>query len=61
MANQGQNQSAAKLGIASMDVDKKKEIAKKAGETVPAKKRTFAQDPERAAEVGRKGGETRNG
>ena len=59
MANQVQGDS--KRGVASMDLDKKKEIAKKAGESVPAKKRPPAQDRQTAAGAVRKGGETRNG
>jgi hypothetical protein len=51
MANQPQNQSEPKRGTASVDLDKKKEIAKKAGESIPLKKQ-----PQPAS---RKIGETR--
>ena len=43
-------------GFASMDENKQREIASKGGESVPAEKRSFSQDPELAAEAGRKGG-----
>ena len=36
-------------------------IAKKAGESVPAEKRPFAQDPELASEAGKKGGQESGG
>ena len=49
MANQAQNQSDPKRGTASVDLDKKKEIAKKAGESIPLKKQ-----PQPAAEASRK-------
>jgi general stress protein YciG len=48
-------------GFASMDEDKQREIAKKGGESVPAEKRSFAQDRELASEAGRKGGEHSHG
>ena len=49
MANQAQNQSDPKRGTTSVDLDKKKEIAKKAGESIPLKKQ-----PPPAAEASRK-------
>jgi general stress protein YciG len=48
-------------GFASMDEDKQREIASKGGQSVPDEKRSFSQDPELAAEAGRKGGEASGG
>lgn len=56
MANQ-QNQSSgdtSKRGFASMDDDKQREIASKGSK---ASGGNFKNDPQRAAEAGRKGGE----
>jgi uncharacterized protein len=50
-----------KRGFASMDEDKQREMASKGGQSVPDEKRSFSQDPELAAEAGRKGGESRSG
>lgn len=59
MANQNQNQNDGgdKRGFASMDDEKQREIAKKGGESVPAEKRPFSQDPDLASEAGKKGGQ----
>lgn len=46
-----------KQGFASMDQAKQRDIASKGGQSVPAAKRSFAQDPALAAEAGRKGGQ----
>lgn len=43
-------------GFASMDRERQRAIASKGGESVPAAKRSFAKNPELAAEAGRKGG-----
>ena len=43
-------------GVASMDPEKQRAIARKGGESVPNEKRSFAQNPALAAEAGRKGG-----
>ena len=48
-------------GFASMDEDKQRDIASKGGQSVPDEKRSFSQDPELAAEAGRKGGEESGG
>jgi uncharacterized protein len=45
-------------GFASMDREKQRAIASKGGQSVPAEKRSFSQDPELAAKAGRKGGES---
>jgi general stress protein YciG len=47
-----------KQGFASMDQAKQRDIASKGGQSVPASKRSFAQDPALAAEAGRKGGQS---
>ena len=57
MANQQQNQNngdTSKRGFASMDDDKQREIASKGGQ---ASGGNFKNDPERASEAGRKGGQ----
>ena len=43
-------------GFAAMDVERRREIARKGGQSVPDEKRSFAQDRSLAAEAGRKGG-----
>jgi general stress protein YciG len=43
-------------GFAAMDVERRREIARKGGKSVPDEKRSFAQDRTLAAEAGRKGG-----
>lgn len=61
MANQGGNQSGgdtSKRGFASMDDDKQKDIASKGGQ---ASGGNFKNDPERASEAGKKGGESSHG
>lgn len=52
--NQGQNSDTSRRGFASMDEDKQREIASKGGKESPG---NFRNDPERAAEAGRKGGQ----
>ncbi len=52
--NQGQNSDTSRRGFASMDEDKQREIASKGGKESPG---NFKNDPERAAEAGRKGGQ----
>lgn len=48
-------------GFAGMDDDKQRDIASKGGQSVPAEKRSFSQDPELASEAGKKGGENSHG
>jgi general stress protein YciG len=48
-------------GFGSMDEKKQKGIASQGGQSVPAGKRSFSQDPELAAEAGRKGGQASHG
>jgi general stress protein YciG len=54
------NQSGGR-GFAGMDDDKQRDIASKGGQSVPAEKRSFSQDPELASEAGKKGGENSQG
>lgn len=44
-------------GFAAMDIERRREIARKGGESVPKEKRSFSRDPELAADAGRKGGQ----
>ena len=57
MANEG----TSNRGFASMDEGKQREIASKGGQSVPSDKRSFSQDPQLAAEAGRKGGQASHG
>jgi uncharacterized protein len=43
-------------GFATMTPEKRREIARKGGSSVPSDKRSFAQDRDLAAAAGRKGG-----
>lgn len=47
---------SAPRGFAAMDADKRREIARKGGKSVPDEKRSFFQDRTLAADAGRKGG-----
>ncbi len=55
-----QNEGGGKSdrGFASMDEQKRRAISRKGGESVPAAKRSFSQDPHLAAQAGRKGGQS---
>ena len=46
----------SRRGFASMDPDRRKEIARLGGARVPAELRSFSQDKDLAREAGRKGG-----
>ena len=48
--------STSRRGFASMDVERRREIASKGGKSVPAEKRSFSQDRHLASDAGRKGG-----
>jgi len=48
-------------GFAGMDDDKQRDIASQGGQSVPAEKRSFSQDPGLASEAGKKGGESSRG
>jgi general stress protein YciG len=43
-------------GFAAMDPERRREIARKGGASVPSEKRSFAKDRDLAANAGRKGG-----
>jgi general stress protein YciG len=47
---------ASKRGFASMDPERRRQIAAKGGRNVPKEARGFSRDPALAAEAGRKGG-----
>lgn len=48
----------APRGFAALSPEQRREIARKGGASVPAAKRSFAQDRDLASQAGRKGGET---
>ncbi len=52
--DRGNDSDTSKRGFASMDEDKQREIAAKGGRESGG---NFKNDPERAAEAGRKGGQ----
>lgn len=47
----------SRRGFASMTPERRSEIARKGGASVPRDKRSFSQDPDLAREAGRKGGQ----
>lgn len=51
----------SKRGFASMDPERQREIARKGGASVPADKRSFAQDRTLASTAGRRGGQAGKG
>ena len=51
----------ARRGFAAMSPERRREIARKGGASVPSEKRSFAKDRDLAATAGRKGGETSRG
>ncbi len=48
--------STSQRGFASLSPEKRREIASMGGKSVPAEKRSFSRNRNRAAEAGRKGG-----
>lgn len=48
-------------GFAAMDQERRREIARKGGQSVPDEKRSFYQDRSLAAEAGRRGGRQTQG
>ena len=52
------NTGKSERGFASMDEEKQREIARKGGQSVPGKERSFSKNPELAREAGRKGGQS---
>ena len=55
------NQPRARRGFAAMNLERRREIARKGGASVPGEKRSFAKDRDLAASAGRKGGEASRG
>ncbi len=53
--------TTTRRGFAAMDPERRKEIAKRGGASVPGEKRSFAQNRDLAADAGRKGGATSRG
>lgn len=51
----------ARRGFAAMTPERRREIARKGGGSVPPEKRSFARDRKLAEEAGRKGGEAGRG
>jgi general stress protein YciG len=51
----------ARRGFAAMNPERRREIARKGGASVPGEKRSFAKDRDLAATAGRKGGEASRG
>jgi general stress protein YciG len=51
----------ARRGFAAMNPERRREIARKGGASVPSEKRSFAKDRDLAAQAGRKGGEASRG
>ena len=51
----------ARRGFACMSPERRREIARKGGASVPGDKRSFAKDRDLASEAGRKGGEASRG
>src|SRR6267378_1802282 len=58
MSRNDEHKGTSNRGFASMDQAKQRAIASKGGQSVPAEKRSFSQDPHLAAQAGRKGGES---
>lgn len=51
----------SRRGFAAMNPERRREIARKGGASVPSEKRSFSQDRALAASAGRKGGESSHG
>ncbi len=58
MAENSQLSARSTRGFASMDLEKRRAIARKGGESVPNEKRSFSQNPALASQAGRKGGQS---
>ena len=56
-----EEQKKRRMGFAAMDPERRREVARKGGASVPAQKRSFALNKELAATAGRKGGEAGSG
>ena len=51
----------SRRGFAAMDPERRREIARRGGASVPSEKRSFTQNRNLAADAGRKGGSTSKG
>ncbi|MDP2359122.1 MAG: KGG domain-containing protein [Beijerinckiaceae bacterium] len=51
-----EEKTKSKRGFASMSPEKRREIARKGGASIPPEKRSFSQDRSLAAAAGKKGG-----
>jgi len=51
----------SRRGFAAMDPERRREIARRGGASVPSEKRSFAQNRDLAADAGRKGGAASRG
>lgn len=54
-----QQRPKMKRGFAAMDPERRREIARRGGASVPAEKRSFSQNRDLAASAGRTGGSAR--
>lgn len=61
MSSPEQDPPRARRGFAAMNPERRREIARKGGASVPSEKRSFAKDRDLAASAGRKGGEASKG
>lgn len=61
MSSPEQDPPRARRGFAAMSAERRREIARKGGASVPSEKRSFAKDRDLAASAGRKGGEASKG
>jgi general stress protein YciG len=60
-SNEGAARRSSRRGFAAMDPERRREIARRGGASVPSEKRSFAQDRGLAADAGRKGGAASRG
>jgi len=51
----------SRRGFAAMDPERRREIARRGGASVPSEKRSFAKNRDLAADAGRKGGSASRG
>lgn len=51
----------SRRGFAAMDPERRREIARRGGASVPAEKRSFSQNRDLAGDAGRKGGAASRG
>ncbi len=59
--NDDAKSARTRRGFAAMDPERRREIARRGGASVPSEKRSFAQDRDLAATAGRKGGSASRG